>query len=1055
MKFSRICVILGVMLAFSVTALTAPRKSGKSVSGSNATTLVTDAFFDANRIFSYVTNDGGFSRDFVGVLNLAGGGGMVYPYAGLENIDNGNANKTLLFASGLWLGATDSLTGDTLIAMSEYSSEFSPGNMSGGTFVPDDSTFGVFKLHKDSLAANPNQGYTDYMMYGVPLGAPVDGTGEPDMIGDQMLWSIYSDANPAAHSNDAGGTAPLGVEVQQTVFGFKRDDAIGDIMFIRYKITNKGSKYLRNMFISLWSDPDLGGAGDDLVACDVDPNPDSSKNLGYTYNANDNDATYGSNPPAVGFDFFQGPLDSTGVMTDSARMWGQWNFGYKNLPLVSFNKYINGTDPDGPDETYWYMNGLDKNGNDVIDPSTGLATKFFGNGDPVAGTGFRDSDPSDRRMMLSTGPISFNPGDSTEILAAIVCGQGKSALSSITIMRFYDRAAQSAYDNNFILPEPPAAPIVSTRFQENGVMLFWTDTSEVDPGTYSFQGYTIYQGESVTGPWRRLTTFDPDDGIGLLLDEVPDELTGFIVERPVQFGTNEGLQRHIFITDDKLTTAGLINNTDYYFKVEAYSYNPALTPRVLTASSQVMTVTPMMQPAGDFVQEFGAPLDAVHIGNSDGVVAPYVIDPFALNGHNYRVTFRDSTSQDSIVGVDTFTTKHTMWTLADMTLGGDTLILDNLNLSGDRDYVIVDGMFLVVTGPSTPGMKDWDIPAGTRRFTWASADFGFEGFNGAMGWGSPFGVFGGNAEPVTEGQLLNVRLILATVDNLGNFDVNDENVSYAYRYGRGFSVAPAKPEFAPFIINTAGAGYDFQDFTKSVPLSAWNMDTDPPTRLAVGHLENNALGGLVDGIWWPGDFNLHDNVDGGGPREWLWIMNTPYSETVDAALAVEPISNPVPVMWWVTANRRGDVPFSPGATGEDQFDILANKIIIPADTFTFVASSALTGASASTDELANVRAVPNPYYLFTQYEPNQFQRQMRFTNLPEICTMRIFNLSGELIRTLEKTDVTTSQLTWDLATENNAPVSSGIYIYLVTTPGGAEKIGKMAIFTEAEQLTNF
>jgi len=396
-----------------------------------------------------------------------------------------------------------------------------------------------------------------------------------------------------------------------------------------------------------------------------------------------------------------------------------------------------------------------------------------------------------------------------------------------------------------------------------------------------------------------------------------------------------------------------------------------------------------------------------------------------------------------------------MWTLLDMTTGGDTVLLDILNMTGDTSYAEIPGILLTVSGPSSPGMKDWDIPAGTRRFTWANADFGFEGFNGAMGWGSPYGVFGGMPEPVTEADLQNVRLIFATADTLGNFDINDENVSYGYRYGRGFSAAPALPEFAPFIINTAGTGYDFQDFTKSVPLSAWNMDTNPPTRLAVGHLENNATGGRVDGIWFPGDHGNFDNVGGSGPREWLWIMNTPYSETMDAAIAVEPISNPVPVMWWITANRRGNVPFSPGGTGEDQFDIIANKIVTPADVFTFTASASVTGVSASADDLSDIRAVPNPYYLFSQYEPDQFLRQMRFTNLPEVCTVQIFNLSGELIRTLVKTDATVSQLSWDLATENRSPVASGIYIYLVTTPGGAEKVGKMAIFTEAEQLTNF
>jgi len=62
-----------------------------------------------------------------------------------------------------------------------------------------------------------------------------------------------------------------------------------------------------------------------------------------------------------------------------------------------------------------------------------------------------------------------------------------------------------------------------------------------------------------------------------------------------------------------------------------------------------------------------------------------------------------------------------------------------------------------------------------------------------------------------------VLLQLATVDSVGNFDVDDPNVSYGYRYMRNCNLPPARPEFAPFIINTA-ASYDFQAFEKNVPL---------------------------------------------------------------------------------------------------------------------------------------------------------------------------------------------------------------------------------------------
>ena len=122
---------------------------------SGPATLDLNSFIDANRIFSYVTNVGSFGRDNVGQLNISGGGGMVFPYAGLNNIDNGQANKSLIFAAGLWLGGVDSATGDTLIAMAEFSEEFTQGPMSGGTWLPDEPAFKVYKIYSDSLADNP------------------------------------------------------------------------------------------------------------------------------------------------------------------------------------------------------------------------------------------------------------------------------------------------------------------------------------------------------------------------------------------------------------------------------------------------------------------------------------------------------------------------------------------------------------------------------------------------------------------------------------------------------------------------------------------------------------------------------------------------------------------------------------------------------------------------------------------------------------------------------------------------------------------------------------
>ncbi len=399
-------------------------------SGSLAATYDVDAFIDANRIFSYVTNLGSFGRDNVGRLNLNGGGGMVFPYAGMANIANGQANKTGVFVAGIWLGGIDHATGDTLVTRAEYNDEYVPGPMKNGSFQSDDPAFRVYKLHRDSLIHNPNP---DYLNWPVSQGAPVDHVNRPAIRGLQTLWTVFNDANPAAHTNDAGRSAPVGVEVQQTFWSIGSPSGLEtNTLYLTYKLINKGQKFLNDFFVCLWFDPDLGGFTDDLVGSDP------ADDLFYCYNATNNDGVYGSNPPAFAVKLVEGPtVASPG---NSAFVNGVQVPDLENLRMYSINKYINGTDPESPAEAYKYMVGLDgKTGHPLIDPTNGQPTRFFGSGDPVTGTGFLDSDPSDRRMMGSVGPLTFNPGDTQYVTWVMAFGQGIDRLTSITQVRHFLR----------------------------------------------------------------------------------------------------------------------------------------------------------------------------------------------------------------------------------------------------------------------------------------------------------------------------------------------------------------------------------------------------------------------------------------------------------------------------------------------------------------------------------------------------------------------------------------------------------------------------------------
>ena len=101
--------------------------------------------------------------------------------------------------------------------------------------------------------------------------------------------------------------------------------------------------------------------------------------------------------------------------------------------------------------------------------------------------------------------------------------------------------------------------------------------------------------------------------------------------------------------------------------------------------------------------------------------------------------------------------------------------------------------------------------------------------------------------------------------------------------------------------------------------------------------------------------------------------------------------------------------------------------------------------------LDSIRIVPNPYniadpkladYGVTANDP----RLLMFFNLPSVCTIKIFTESGDLIKTIEHAPLSKSGLrTWDLLTDNQQAISSGLYIAVFETPEGGIAFQKFIV----------
>ncbi len=94
-------------------------------------------------------------------------------------------------------------------------------------------------------------------------------------------------------------------------------------------------------------------------------------------------------------------------------------------------------------------------------------------------------------------------------------------------------------------------------------------------------------------------------------------------------------------------------------------------------------------------------------------------------------------------------------------------------------------------------------------------------------------------------------------------------------------------------------------------------------------------------------------------------------------------------------------------------------------------------------DLSKVRAVPNPYKISEIWETSYNEHTIQFTGLPEKATIRIFNSSGELIRTLEHNSNSSIEK-WNLKNRYNQLVAPGVYFYHITSAIGAKE-GKIFV----------
>ena len=1083
MKILKNITVFTLVMLLSVTTGLEARDKNVSNFSSSSNYVDSSGTFDGNQIYADVTNNGLF-LDY----HISGDSALEWPTG---------TGAHSIFQSALWMGAT--VNGSIRAIIGDYTQDMGPGPWGGD---PLSAVHRIYKIEKSMLASPLD--YADFQEWPTDFGAPwvdVDGDGvytplpggtdHPEFLGDQVLWFVSNDGDPAYKLNF--GTSPLNVEIQTTMFGFDRPDVFGDMVFLKQLVINKGSDDLVDTYMGLWSDPDLGYAGDDFVGCDV------ALGMGYVWN-DGVDSVYDNlsiGTPAAGYDFFQGPMVDCDAGEDcsvGAKMFGTNHPGKKNLSMSSFAFYINGdatyTDPSDETEGYYYLQGLRKDGSAFPTAIAGdlYDQRFCFYGDPNDSAGHSTANPvdgnyaasADRRFLMSVGPFTMATGDSQEVVFGIFHAAGGDALASVAYLKEVDALAQTAYDIDFALPDSPPSPNVTASALADQILLVWDDvpesynvSSEVDldaagnPTNFVFEGYNVYQHETASGAGdrKRLATYDIVNGITEIYDTVFDASLGENINIRTQFGSDSGLAHFESITRDGLNgNATLITNRSYYYSVTAYGYNADGIPKTLESSPSYLTVRPEVPntfSAGDNTASAGDLITTVHTGPSQGSVDVVVVDAGALTGDTYTVTMDDA-MPDGTAAVN--------WTLTN-DASGAVLIANNPVVGGVNTATgvevgpggtpVVEGVQLLVNGPQEDllSVSEWD-----------------------HGW----------KENNVERDPAVSYVPWASLGRTGYIIENRAGLHYSAPYNRDFDRFNYwESDDVELDFSTPSLGYDYiYEWVNSyVPFSTYrhNFATGNKEQIFSGYwdydgnLDFENIGGVIGGGYWVGPIF--------GANSWepiyafVGMVATPYDPSKEAQyIAEDDLTTSGGCGWgsagscdntttsgagigypYMTATLFGDylgsgvLPTEAGFAYWGGFTTASSvvwqmsKPNSSADTFTFTTEG--LGMSANAYDPDRISVWPNPYYGFNPEERDALDRRVMFSHLPEegAATIRIFALDGTLVRTIHHNDTASQHATWDMKNNFELPVASGMYLAHVETNHG-DKILKLAVIQPEQRL---
>ena len=593
-------------------------------------------------------------------------------------------------------------------------------------------------------------------------------------------------------------------------------------------------------------------------------------------------------------------------------------------------------------------------------------------------------------LLYGSGYFPMKPGQFERFSMGIMCG---SNLDDFLTNKYW---VAKAYNENYSFSKAPSIPNVRAVPGDNRVTLIWDTSAEesIDPITGNdFEGYRIYR--STEPGWQDMLAIT--DGIGSVTYRKPiaqfdivNDYSGYaaVPVKGVHFwmGNNTGIV-------NTWTDSTAKNGYTYYYAVTSYdrgSDSLSLAPTECSKFISVSTSGEIDKGNNVIIARPEAPAAGYKEAGIPNIAL--MTGGRATGTVGYEIIdptgvldnhHYQVTFEDSINPTTDLPVTKSL-TLIDVTVGGSPVTLINKN----------------------PGVTPTDILPVTHGFRLKlNNDAEVVLDETKSGW-SRDGIYAYTFNPTVYSRW---EIMANAADYRIDF-YDQVGADTATQIFRGTRELPAVP----------------------VNFKVTNLSTGKPIDFALYELD--------------GEDGMFSAFSGGGSRTdaiiFLEAMNPARPDTLYPGWQISLVRPATTDSTEYTLPKEGDY-----------FEAYFNKPFLSHDVFEFATVSATIDKAQAKVDMNNIKVVPNPYVVTNSWEPlnpyanGRGPRELHFINLPNKCTIKIFNIRGQLVREIEHNSASIADGTviWDMLSKDNLDISYGVYIYYVDAGELGEKIGKFAI----------